>query len=39
MFLLSGQRIYTHSAPVEVADIHAEQVAMVERVDAMFAKS
>jgi hypothetical protein len=38
MFLLSGQRIYTHAAPVEVADIHAEQVAMVERVDAMFAK-
>ena len=38
MFLLSGQRIYTHSAPVEVADIHAEQVAMVERIDAMFAK-
>jgi hypothetical protein len=38
MFLLSGQRIYTHAAPVEVADIHAEQVAMMERVDAMFAK-
>ena len=38
MLLLSGQRIYTHAAPVEVADIHAEQVAMVERVDAMFAK-
>jgi hypothetical protein len=38
MFLLSGQRIYTHAAPVEVADIHAEQVAMVERVDAQFAK-
>jgi hypothetical protein len=38
MFLLSGQRIYTHAAPVEVADIQAEQVAMVERVDAMFAK-
>jgi hypothetical protein len=38
MFLLSGQRIYTHAAPVEVAGIHAEQVAMVERVDAMFAK-
>ena len=38
MFLLSGQRIYTHAAPVEVADIHAEQVASAERVDAMFAK-
>jgi hypothetical protein len=38
MFLLSGQRIYTHAAPVELADIHAEQVAMVERIDAMFAK-
>jgi hypothetical protein len=38
MFLLSGQRIYTHASPVEVADIQAEQVAMVERVDAMFAK-
>ena len=38
MFLLSGQRIYTHAAPVEVAAIHAEQVAMVERIDAMFAK-
>ena len=38
MFLLSGQRIYTHAAPVEVADLHAEQVASAERVDAMFAK-
>ena len=38
MFLLSGQRIYTHSAPVEVADLHAEQVALVERIDAQFAK-
>ena len=38
MFLLSGQRIYTHAAPIEVAAIHAEQVAMVERIDAMFAK-
>ena len=38
MFLLSGQRIYTHSAPVEVADIHAEQVALVERIDEQFAK-
>ena len=38
MYLLSGQRIYTNAAPIEVADIHAEQVAMVERVEAMFAK-
>ena len=38
MFLLSGQRIYTHAAPVEVEKIHADQVAMVERIDAMFAK-
>ena len=38
MFLLSGQRIYTHAAPVEVAAIQAEQLAMVERIDAMFAK-
>jgi hypothetical protein len=38
MFLLSGQRIYTHAAPVEVADIQAEQLAMVERIDAIFAK-
>ena len=38
MFLLAGQRVYTHSAPVEVADIHAEQVALVERIDEQFAK-
>ena len=38
MYLLSGQRIYTHAAPIEVADLHAQQVAMVERIDAMFAK-
>jgi len=38
MFLLSGHRIYTHAAPVELADIQAEQVAMAERIDAMFAK-
>ena len=38
MYLLSGQRIYTHAAPIEVADLHAQQVAMVEHYDAMFAK-
>ena len=38
MFLLSGQRIYTHAAPIEVPDLHRRQVAMVERIDAMFAK-
>lgn len=38
MFLLSGERVYTHAAPVEVASLHADQVAMVERIDAMFAK-
>ena len=38
MFLLSGQRIYTHAAPVEVAAIHAEQVAQMERIEAIFAK-
>jgi len=38
MFLLSGQRIYTHAAPIEVEKLHADQVAMVEHYDAMFAK-
>ena len=38
MYLLSGQRIYTNAAPIEVADIHAEQVAMVERIEAIYAK-
>jgi hypothetical protein len=38
MFLLSGQRVYTHSAPIEVAELHANQVAQVERIEAMFAK-
>ena len=38
MYLLSGQRIYTNASPIEVADIHAEQVALVERIDAQFAK-
>jgi len=39
MFLLSGQRIYDHATPIEVADIHAEQVAQMERIEAIFAKS
>ena len=39
MFLLSGQRIYDHATPIEVADIHAEQVAQLERIEAIFAKS
>lgn len=38
MYLLSGQRIYTNASPIEVADIHAEQVALVERIEAQFAK-
>jgi len=37
MSLLSGQRVYTNAVPIEVAKLHADQVAMVEHIDAMIA--
>ena len=38
MFVRYGRREYSDAEEIALADLHAEQVAMVERVDAMFAK-
>jgi len=38
MFVQHGNRSYGEREEILVADLHAEQLAMVERVDAMFAK-
>lgn len=39
MFVRQGNRSYGESEEITPDDLHAEQVAMVERIDAMFAKS
>ena len=38
MFVRYGKREYGESEEITLSDLHAEQVAMVERIDAMFAK-
>lgn len=38
MFIRYGKREYGEREEITLSDLHAEQVAMVERVDAMFAK-
>lgn len=38
MFVRHGRREYGEREEITLSDLHAEQVAMVERVDAMFAK-
>ena len=38
MFVRYGKRTYGDAEEITLADLHAEQVAMVERIDAMFAK-
>lgn len=38
MYVRNGYRGYGEAEEVSVADLHAQQVAMVERIDAMFAK-
>ena len=38
MFVRYGRREYGEREEITLSDLHAEQVAMVERVDAMFAK-
>lgn len=39
MFVRQGNRSYGESEEITPDDLHAEQVAMVERIDAMFSKS
>ena len=38
MFVRYGRREYGESEEITLSDLHAEQVAMVERIDAQFAK-